>query len=189
MNNEKPIGKHTETELPIYVLDGRYGPYVQHGDTPEKKKGKKQEKPPRAPIPPEVDPKEVTVEDAVRYLSLPRELGTHPKTDEPIVAGTGRFGPYIVHAGDYRSLKAPDNPYEITYERAMEILSEPKQLRKGESLVKELGIHPKTRKLVNVYESKSGKYLKKGFKRIPLPDSIDLDSFTIEDAVILLENI
>jgi DNA topoisomerase I len=66
-------------------------------------------------------------------------------------------------------------------------LKEPKQGRKGEKLVKELGVHPKTKKMVNVYESKSGKYLRKGFKRISLPDNVKLEKFTIEDAVEMLK--
>ena len=184
---EAPIGTDPDTNEPIYILNGRYGPYVQLGETPEKKRGKKTKKPKRSPLPPDTDPDEVTLEDALRYITLPRELGAHPSTGEPIIASLGQYGPYVVHAGDYRSLKAPDNPYDITFERALEILQEPKQLRKGEKLVKELGVHPKTRKLVNVYESKSGCYLKKGFKRINLPDSTDLNSFTLDDAVALLE--
>lgn len=186
LKEDEPIGNHPETGEPIYLLTGRYGPYVQLGESP-KKGDKKTPKPKRAAVPSDVDPKEVTVKDAAKYLLLPRELGEHPKTGEPIVANTGRFGPYVVHAGDFRSLKGNDNPYDITYERALEILNEPKQLRKGESLVKEVGIHPKTRKMINVYESKSGKYLKKGFKRINIPDSVDIDSFTIDDAVELLK--
>ena len=123
----------------------------------------------------------------MKYLLLPRELGEHPATQEPVIANTGQYGPYIGHAGDFRSLKGEDNPYDITFERAMEILAEPKKMRKGESLVREIGIHPKTRKLINVYESKSGKYLRKGFKRINLPDSLDVDKMTVEDAVELLK--
>ena len=183
---EDPIGHHPETKEPIFVLTGRFGPYIQQGETPEK--GKKQPKPRRAPLPESVDPSTVTLKEALRYLTLPRELGLHPITKEPVMASTGKFGDYIVHAGDYRTLKSGEyNPYDITYDEAMSILKQPKTLRKGESLVKELGIHPKTRKLVNVYESKSGKYLKKGFKRISLPDKVKLDSFTIDDAVALLE--
>lgn len=185
LNNEKPIGEHPETGEPVYVLEGRFGPYVQLGNSPEKG-DKKTPKPRRASLPPDTDPESVTLDDAVTYLLLPRELGDHPETGEPVIANTGKFGPYIVHAGDYRSLKGEDNPYDITYERAMEILKEPKQGRKGEKIVKELGIHPKTRKLVNVYESKSGRYLRKGFKRIMLPDNTDLKKFTIEDAVAML---
>lgn len=181
-----PIGVHPETNEAIYVLDGRFGPYVQLGESP-KKGDKKAPKPRRAALPEGKDPSSVTVDEAVRYLLLPRELGVHPKTGEPVSANTGRFGPYIVHAGDYRSLKGEDNPYDITYERALEILAEPKQGRKGEKLVKELGVHPKTKKLINVYESKSGRYLRKGFKRISLPDSAKLENFTLEDAVELLK--
>ena len=183
---EDPIGTHPETNEPIFILNGKFGPYVQLGEIPEKKKGKKQPKPKRSPLPPDIDLDEVTIEDAVRYLTIPRELGEHPITGEPVIASLGQYGPYIVHAGDYRSLKAPDNPYDITFKRALEILKEPKQLRKGEKLAKELGVHPKTRKLVNVYESKSGLYLKKGFKRINLPDKTNLKKFSLEDAVALL---
>jgi DNA topoisomerase I len=181
-----PIGNHPVTGEPIYVLDGRFGPYVQQGETPEKG-DKKAPKPRRAALPDGKEPASVTLEEAVQYLLLPRELGVHAQTGEPIIANTGRFGPYIVHAGDFRSLKGEDSPYTITFDRALAILAEPKQGRKGEKMVKELGIHPKTRKMINVYESKSGKYLRKGFKRISLPDKVNLETFTIEDAVELLK--
>lgn len=182
----EPIGMHPQTNEPIYVLTGRFGPYVQMGETP-KKGDKKAPKPRRAALPDGKDPESVTIDDAVQYLLLPRDLGEHPKTGEMIQANTGRFGPYIVHAGDYRSLKGEDNPYDITLARALEILAEPKQGRKGETLVKELGVHPKTKKLINVYESKSGMYLRRGFKRIPLPSNAKLEKFTLEDAVELLK--
>ena len=182
----EPLGLHPETKEPIFVLTGRFGPYVQLGETP-KKGDKKAVKPKRAALPEGKEMEDVTLEDAVQYLILPRDLGEHPTTGEMIQANTGRFGPYIVHAGDYRSLKGEDNPYDITLKRALEILKEPKQGRKGETLVKELGVHPKTRKLINVYESKSGMYLRKGFKRISLPPKTKLDSFTLEDAVELLK--
>lgn len=194
MKADEPIGNHPETGEPIFVMEGRFGPYVQLGETPATKDEngktiplkKRAPKPRRASLPDGTKKDDVTLEDAVKYLLLPRELGEHPNTGEPVMANTGRFGPYIAHAGDFRSLKGGDDPYTITFERAMEILKEPKQLRKGEKLVKELGVNPKTKKLVNVFESKSGKYLKKGFKRIPIPDSVDIDKFTIEDAIILL---
>lgn len=185
---DEPIGNHPESGQPIFVMNGRYGPYVQLGETPEKIKGKKLEKPRRSTLPPEVKPEDVTLEDAIRYLLLPRELGEHPKTGEPIIANSGQFGPYISHAGDFRSLKDKnDNPYDITFKRAMEIFSEPKKLRKGEKILKELGVNPKTHKLVNVMESKSGRYLKKGFKRISIPENIKTKDITLEIAVDLLK--
>jgi len=183
IKEDEPIGTHPETGDDIYLLTGRFGPYVQLGKTPEKVKGKKAEKPRRASVPKGKKVDEVTLDDAVRYLLLPRELGEHPETGEPITANVGRFGPYIVHAGDFRSLKGDDNPYDITYERALEILKEPKKTRAGEKLLKEVGLNPKTKNMIKVFESKSGKYLKRGFKRIMLPDNVDLEKFTVEDAL------
>lgn len=186
---DAPIGNHPETGEPIFVMTGKFGPYVQLGEIPEKVKGKRQQSPKRASLPNDVKVEDVTLEDAVKYLLLPRELGEHPKTGEPVMANTGQYGPYIAHAGDFRSLKDPkkDDPYTITFKRAMEILAEPKTLRKGEKLIAELGIHPKTRKLINVFESKSGRYLKKGFKRIGIPDNVKTENITLDLAVDLLK--
>ena len=186
IGDSESLGNDPQTGMPIFVLDGRFGPYVQLGATPDKK-DKKAPKPKRASLPDGKLPADVTLEEAIHYLILPRELGTNATTGEPIQANTGKFGPYVVHAGDYRSLKGEDNPYTITLQRALKIFAEPKQGRKGEKLVKELGINPKTKKMVNVYESKSGKYLRKGFKRLSLPDDVDLDKYTIEDAILLLK--
>jgi DNA topoisomerase I len=128
----KPIGQHPETGENIYILDGRFGPYVQQGEMPEGKGKTKKPKPRRASIPKEKDPATVTMEDALKYLALPRLLGQHPDTGIDIVANVGRFGPYIAHntkpKADFRSLKT-DNPYDITYERALEILAEEKKRR------------------------------------------------------------
>jgi DNA topoisomerase-1 len=121
---QKPIGTHPEGGESIYVLNGRFGPFVQLG---EAKKGSKV-KPRRASIPKGKDPSTVTVEEAVTYLSLPRVLGNHPKTGEPITASIGRFGPYVVHESDFRSLKT-DNVYTIELARALEIFAEPKKKR------------------------------------------------------------
>ncbi len=186
-SESEPLGQHPETGEDIFVLSGKYGPYVQLGATPEKIKGKKAVTPKRASLPAGMKPEDVTLDLAVKFLTLPRELGAHPTTGEPIVANTGQYGPYLAHAGDFRSLKGKDDPYTISYERALEIYKEPKQTRKGEKLLKELGVHPRTKKLVNVYESKSGRYLRKGFKRIGIPDNIKTEDLTIEVAIELLK--
>lgn len=190
IKEDEPLGLHPDTGEEIYVLNGRFGPYVQIGKTPEKVKGrKKKDTPPvpkRASLPKGKSVADVTLADAVHYLTLPRELGIHPETNEPVIANIGRFGPYLGHSGEFRSLKKGDDPYTITLKRALEILKEPKKLRAGEKLVKELGVHPKTKKIISVFESKSGKYLKRGFARIWLPDNANMDTFTIEDAVELL---
>jgi len=126
---DEPIGNHTETGEPIFVKVGRFGPYVQLGAGGKDEKGKKI-KPKMASIPKEKDFEQVTVAEAVKYLSVPRILGKHPKTDEEITASIGRFGPYIVHQTDFRSLKE-DSVYDITLERALELLAIPKKTRGG----------------------------------------------------------
>ncbi len=128
----KPIGTFPENNEPIFILNGRFGPYVQVGETPTGKGSKSKNKPKRASIPKEKLPEDVTLADALHYLALPRELGVHPETGEKIVANTGRFGPYIAHntkpKPDYRSLKV-DDVYTITLDRALEILKEEKKRR------------------------------------------------------------
>jgi len=134
------IGNDPATGLSVYVMDGRFGPYVQLGgientktqsEVKEKGKKAKKEKPRRSSIPKDKDPKSVTLEEALKYLSLPRALGPYPETGEIISANIGRFGPYVVHQKDFRSLKT-DDVYKITLERAIEILKEPKKVgRRG----------------------------------------------------------
>ena len=129
----KPIGTDKETGLPIFVLEGRFGPYVQLGENPPAGK-KNSPKPRRASIPKEKDLTSITQEDALKYLSLPRVLGTHPETGKEIVASIGRFGPYIMHDGDFRSLKkgTADDVYIIELPRALEIFKEEKKVgRRG----------------------------------------------------------
>jgi len=138
IKKDEPIGIDPTTNLPIYVLVGRFGPYVQLGEKPKKKS--KGEKPRMASIPKGMDLSKVTVENALKYLSLPRILGSDPKSGKEIKANIGRFGPYIMLDGDFRSIKEKDgdNPYDITLERALEILSKPKAIRKGRFAKKEI---------------------------------------------------
>lgn len=146
IKKDEPIGTDPTTGLPIFVLVGRFGPYVQLGMKVPKVKVKRKKtkedgepkpepvpKPRMASIPKGMDITKVTVPEALKYLSLPRVLGNHPGTNLPISANIGRFGPYIVHDKDFRSIKEKDgdNPYEITFERAVDILSKPKPERKG----------------------------------------------------------
>ena len=124
----EPIGTDPATGLPVFVLSGRFGPFVQLGETPKGKGASKKEKPRRASIPKEKNPDDVTMADALKYLSLPRVLGLHPTTGEPISANIGRFGPYVVHQKDFRSLKT-DDVYTVDLKRALEIFAEEKKKR------------------------------------------------------------
>lgn len=127
IKGDEPIGTDPTTNLPIFVKVGRFGPYVQLGE----KDKKTNPKPRMASIPKEVEPSKVTIENALLYLSLPRTLGLNPKTGKEIQANKGRFGPYVVHDGDFRSLKK-DDVFTITLDRALEIFAEEKKVgRRG----------------------------------------------------------
>ncbi len=151
IKKDEPIGIDPETKLPIFVLIGRFGPYVQLGLKPEKvTKPKKDPNAPKAPrrkkgdpkpekvvpikpkmasIPKTIDPSTVTVEMALKYLSLPRTLGLHPESEKEVTANNGRFGPYVAHDGNFRSIKAPLDVYTITLEEALVLLAIPKKPR------------------------------------------------------------
>lgn len=131
IDKDKPIGDDPVTGKPIKMLVGRFGPYVQIGD--DEGKGKTKVKARKASIPKDVNPEDVTLEMALHYLALPRDLGVHPETGAKIIANTGRFGPYIAYMTqpkpDFRSIKAPDDVYTIELPRALAILSEEKKKR------------------------------------------------------------
>lgn len=199
---DEPIGIHPDTGLPIFMRTGRFGPYVEMPDNPaeslqreadskeedrdKKLKAKSRKlkavfKGKRASVPPGKNVADVTLEDAVKYLSLPRDLGTHPSTGLPITANTGRFGPYVAHNGEFRSIKKGD-PYTITFAEAITLVDTPKAPPKGATIAKELGKHPKTGKALTLYKSKQGLFLKKGLRRIYLPDSVKEEEMTAEEA-------
>lgn len=149
---DEPIGNDPATGLPIFVLNGRFGPYVQLGEEVKKpKKAAKKKKitddsvaetaeneavkevkpvkAKKASIPRNSDPSKVTVADALKYLSLPKVLGNDPKTGTPVTASIGRFGPYVVRDSDFRSVKPPLDVYEITLDQALALLAIEKKPR------------------------------------------------------------
>jgi DNA topoisomerase-1 len=126
IKKDEPIGTYPDTGESVFLLTGRFGPYVQVGE-----KTKENKKPRRASIPREFPIETLKIEDALKFLSLPRVLGNHPETGEPISANNGRFGPYVVHQADFRSLK-DINVYEVTLDQALDIFKEPKKVgRRG----------------------------------------------------------
>lgn len=172
----EPIGMHPDSGIPIYVLVGRYGPYFQLGEVTEENP-----KPRRASLPKGMKPKEADVETAVKLLLLPRELGEHPETKKPILANAGRFGPYVMHDGDFRSLKKEDDLYEIDLKRALELLAEEKKGRRGATVIKDFGRIEKLKKKVSINDGKYGLYIKAGTKNISLPDDLKEDKKKVEE--------
>ena len=215
IGNEEPMGVHPKTGENIYLMEGRFGPYVQLGETPvvpkatkfpkghkkteqekamvkkEKEaiaKAKELPKPKRASLPAHIKPEDITLEQAVHLLILPRDLGIHPESGEMVIANVGRFGPYVGHGREFRSIKKTSglDPYTITFDEAIKILNEPKALPKGVELFKELGKHPKTGKDIRLLKSKSGFYIQKGLKRLYLNDKQNPEKFNLDDAIKLM---
>lgn len=173
------IGAAPESGVPMLLLNGPYGPYLQLGETaPEGKKPK------RVSLPKNLAPEQVTPEIAFKLLSLPRDLGLHPENGKKVTVNIGRFGPYIQHEGGFRSIPRTDNIFDITLPRAVQILAEPKNVGRG--ALRTLGPHPEDQQPVGIYSGRYGPYVKHGKVNATLPNGSDPDSFTLEEALGLL---
>src|SRR5699024_8947586 len=175
------IGDHPDTGEPVFILNGRYGPYVQVGEATDDNK-----KPQRASLLKGMKPADVDLELALRLLELPRPLGKHPDTGKVIKAGVGRYGPFVVHDGTFASLRKGDHVLEVELDRAVELLAQKKKPRKS-GAIKELGKHPDSGKKVRVMDGRYGPYIKHGKKNISLPNDIDPKEVTMDIAAQLIE--
>lgn len=178
-----PLGYHPASGEPIFVLVGPYGPYVQLGHNGDNGSGAK---PRRAPLLKTMKANEITLEQAVALLELPRVLGQHPDTGKKVEAGIGRFGPFIRHDGDYRSLPKTDDVLTVGLGRALELLAQEKKSRKPAEVVRELGPHPDSGEMVAIYTGRYGPFVKHGKINVALPKEVSLDTLTLADALQLL---
>jgi len=178
----KVLGADPETGLEITLRIGRFGPYVQLGESDGG------EKPKRASIPKGTDPEHIDLERALALLALPREVGLHPETGKPIVAGFGRYGPYVHHDGKYASLSAPEEVFEIGINRAVSLLAERAANRRprASSVIKELGDHPELGGKVQVLSGRYGPYVKHGKVNATLPKDRDPEQVKLQEAVELI---
>jgi len=179
------LGVDPETGEAVYLLFGQYGPYLQLGQVSEATP-----KPKRASLPKEVKPEEMSLEDALGLLRLPRHLGEHPEGGK-VQAGLGRFGPYVVHdkgkgEKDYRSLKGDDDVLAIGLSRALELLAEPKRGRGGRTALKDLGTPEGAEEAIQLFNGPYGLYVKQGKLNASLPEGSTADTITLEQAVELL---
>ena len=179
------IGEDPETGDLVYLLFGQYGPYVQRGQVSDENP-----KPKRASLPKGQKPEDLTLEDALGLLRLPRLLGEHPDGGR-IQAGLGRFGPYVVWDKgkgdkDYRSLKGDDDVLAVGLSRALELLAMPKRGRGGRTALKDLGKPEGSDETIQVYDGPYGLYVKQGKVNASLPEGKGADDVTLEEAVELL---
>jgi DNA topoisomerase-1 len=147
-------------------------------------------KPKRASLPKGVKPEELSLEDALGLLRLPRHLGEHPDGGK-IEAGLGRFGPYVVHhkgkgEKDYRSLKAEDDVLMVGLSRAVELLAMPKKGRGGRTALKDLGTPEGADEAIQLFDGPYGLYVKQGKVNASLPEGTTADTISLEQAVELL---
>jgi DNA topoisomerase-1 len=179
------LGVDPKSGQNVYAIHGRFGAYVQLGETPEK--GVK-EKPRRSSLTGGLTEATVTLDDALKLLELPRDLGTHPETGQTIVAGLGRFGPYIKHGDDYRSLEASDDLFTVGLERSLELLAQPKRsARQAAKRVIRTIDAPGGGTPLQVLEGRYGPYVTDGELNASIPKSADPATLSLEDARALLE--
>ena len=175
----KEIGNHPETGEAITLRKGPYGQYIQLGEAEGK------QKPKRVSLPKTLDPADVTLERALGLLSLPREICKHPEDGEPVLAGLGRYGPYVKHGRLYVSLGEDDDVLNIGANRALTLIQEsPKKKKASEENT--VGDHPRDGKPITRGAGRYGPYVKHGRTFASLPKDADPESVTLQQAVELL---
>jgi DNA topoisomerase-1 len=180
-SGDRELGVDPETGETVYLKAGRFGPYVQLGEG---------EKPKRSSLPKGWSPAAMDLEKGLRLLRLPREVGPHPEDGQPILAGIGRYGPFVQHAGTYANLPTVDEVFEVGLNRAVSLLAEKRAGgagRRGEAAaLKELGPHPADGQPVRVLSGRYGPYIKHGSTNANVPRGSDPQELTLEQAVALI---
>jgi DNA topoisomerase-1 len=182
LNGADSIGKDPATGLPVYVLSGRYGPYVQLGESEGE-----DAKPKRMAIPAGMSPDKLTFDQALWLLSMPRTLGQHPTLNKDIKMGIGRFGPYVVCDGDFRSIPKTENLFEMDFKKAFELMSQPKKGRGRAAPIKELGEHPSLKEMIQILSGKYGPYIKCGKVNASIPQDKKPEDINLAEALAYIE--
>jgi len=181
-NGDRELGVDPETGLTVFLKTGRFGPYVQLGE---------EEKPKRSSLPKGWSAAAMDLEKGLRLLRLPREVGLHPEDNQPITAGIGRYGPFVLHAGTYANLSSADEVFDVGVNRAVALLAEKRSTaaarRGGEpTALKDLGAHPADGQPIKVLAGRYGPYVKHGSTNATIPKGTDPAALTLEQAVALI---
>ena len=184
---DTPIGADPASGLPVYVKNGRFGPYVQLGDPdtlPPKQKPKMES------LFKTMAPESVTLDVALRLLTLPRVVGADPESAEEITAQNGRYGPYLKKGNDSRSLENEEQLFTISLDEALAIYAQPKTFGRQRAAAKpplrELGVDPAVDKPVVIKDGRFGPYITDGEYNVTVPRSESVDEITSERAFELL---
>jgi len=181
----RTLGVDPNSGMNVYAINGRFGAYVQLGEMPEK--GSK-EKPKRSSLIGSMTESTVTLEEALKLLALPRDLGADPTSGEVIVAGLGRFGPYIKKGDEYRSLEESDDLFTVDLERALALLAAPKRSRRqaAKRVIRKIEV-PNGGNALQVLEGRFGPYVTDGETNASIPRGADPATISLEEAQGLLE--
>jgi DNA topoisomerase-1 len=176
---DRELGVDPVTGETVFLKSGRFGPYVQLGEG---------EKPKRASLPKGWSAPDMDLEKGLRLLRLPREVGKHPEDGKPILAGIGRFGPFVQHDGTYANLPSVDEVFEVGVNRAVDLIATKRAGRRGgeAAALKELGAHPVDGQPIRVLSGRYGPYIKHGSTNANVPRGADPLSVTLEQAVALI---
>jgi DNA topoisomerase-1 len=198
VQGKKVLGEDPATGLEVTLRGGRFGPYLQLGEQqkpPKRKRGEPKvevEKPKRAGIPKGVSPEDVDLQKALGLLALPREVGISPEDGEPILAGIGRFGPYVKHGKIYASLEDGDDVLTVGLNRAVTLIAEkkanPKKGRRfGADPGKLLGEHPDKGGPVVVKNGRYGPYVSNNGVNATITGDKTPETITLTEAIVLLD--
>jgi DNA topoisomerase-1 len=176
---DRELGVDPVTGETVFLKSGRFGPYVQLGEG---------DKPKRASLPKGWSAPDMDLEKALRLLRLPREVGLHPEDGKPILAGIGRYGPFVQHDGTYANLPSVDEVFEVGVNRAVDLIATKRSGgRRGDAAaLKELGPHPADGQPVRVLAGRYGPYVKHGSTNATIPRGTEPSSVSLEQAVALL---
>ena len=187
----RKLGEDPDTGLEVTVRSGRFGSYLQLGEATKDEDGKAV-KPKRASLPKGVSPDDIDLDRALKLLSLPREVGKHPDDGEPIIAGIGRFGPYVKHGKTYANLEAGDDVLTIGLNRAVTLIAEKKHKpgkgrRFGADPGRPLGEHPQKGGPIVAKNGRYGPYVSHDGVNATLPSDKTPDTITLDEAVALID--
>jgi DNA topoisomerase-1 len=186
-SGDRELGTEPVTGRPLWLKVGRFGPYVELAADPDDAKAK----PKRGSLPKGWPPASIDLERGLKIINLPREVGVHPEDGQLILAGIGRYGPYVQHAGTYANLGDADEVFDVGLNRAVTVLAEKRaggagRGRSGPAALKELGAHPETGDAVKVMSGRFGPYVNSGKINANIPKGTDPADVTMEQAVALL---
>ncbi|MGV8839615.1 MAG: type I DNA topoisomerase [Bauldia sp.] len=183
LDGKRVLGADPESGLEVSVRVGRFGPYLQLGEAVG------DEKPKRSNIPRGYDAATIGLEDALKLLSLPREIGLHPESGKPITAGLGRYGPFVLHDGTFANLDSVEDVFTVGLNRAVTLIAEKKESggrRNQPLLMKALGDHPTEGGPITIRAGRFGPYVNHGKINATLPRGADPEKVTMAEALELI---